>query len=121
MFLDEVLEVEPLKKLQGRMAHKGRPSFASGGISPGGVLPGVLMAESLAQAGRGIQYFIDENYRGRLAVFGGIDKMKFRGMVLPAIRCCWSPRNDRVSASGVKDRVKASVEGKNGLRGGGNV
>lgn len=46
------------------------------------IMPGVLIAESLAQTGAIAILSLDEN-KGKNALFGGIDKMKFKKMVVP--------------------------------------
>ncbi len=46
------------------------------------IMPGVLIAESLAQTGAVAILSVAEN-KGKNALFGGIDKMKFKKMVLP--------------------------------------
>lgn len=49
------------------------------------IMPGVLIAESLAQTGAVAILGMEEN-KGKNAVFGGIDKMKFKKMVVPGDR-----------------------------------
>lgn len=49
------------------------------------IMPGVLIAESLAQAGAVAILSMKEN-EGKNALFGGIDKMKFKKMVVPGDR-----------------------------------
>ena len=46
------------------------------------IMPGVLITESLAQAGAIAILSMEEN-KGKNALFGGIDKMKFKKMVVP--------------------------------------
>ncbi len=46
------------------------------------VYPGVLVIESLAQAGA-FMLLSQEEFKGRIAYFGGADKVKFRQMVKP--------------------------------------
>lgn len=46
------------------------------------IMPGVLIAESLAQAGA-VAILSQEENKGKNALFGGIDKMKFKKMVVP--------------------------------------
>ena len=46
------------------------------------IMPGVLIAESLAQTGAVAILSMEEN-KGKNALFGGIDKMKFKKMVVP--------------------------------------
>lgn len=49
------------------------------------IMPGVLITESLAQAGAVAILSLEEN-KGKNALFGGIDKMKFKKMVVPGNR-----------------------------------
>ena len=46
------------------------------------IMPGVLMVEALAQTGRSPSSRLPE-YRGKLALFAGIDECRFRRTVLP--------------------------------------
>ena len=46
------------------------------------IMPGVLITESLAQTGAVAILGMQEN-KGKNALFGGIDKMKFKKMVVP--------------------------------------
>lgn len=49
------------------------------------IMPGVLITESLAQTGAVAILSMEEN-KGKNALFGGIDKMKFKKMVIPGDR-----------------------------------
>ena len=49
------------------------------------IMPGVLIVESLAQTGAVAILSLEEN-KGRNALFGGIDKMKFKKTVVPGDR-----------------------------------
>lgn len=49
------------------------------------IMPGVLIAESLAQTGAVAILSLEEN-KGKNALFGGIDKMRFKKMVVPGNR-----------------------------------
>ena len=49
------------------------------------IMPGVLIAESLAQTGAVAILSMDEN-KGKNALFGEIDKMKFKRKVVPGDR-----------------------------------
>ncbi len=49
------------------------------------IMPGVLICEALAQTGAVAILSMDEN-KGKNALFGGIDKMKFKKQVVPGDR-----------------------------------
>ena len=49
------------------------------------IMPGVLLVESLAQTGAVAILSLDEN-KGKNALFGGIDKMKFKKKVIPGCK-----------------------------------
>ncbi|MEL7596703.1 MAG: 3-hydroxyacyl-ACP dehydratase FabZ, partial [Clostridiaceae bacterium] len=46
------------------------------------VMPGVLIVEALAQVGA-VALLSKEEYKGKIAYFGGINKAKFRRKVVP--------------------------------------
>ena len=54
-----------------------------GGHFPGNpIMPGVLITEALAQTGAVAILSLDEN-KGKNALFGGIDKLRFKRKVIP--------------------------------------
>ena len=76
LMIDEVEEYIP-----GESAIESEYYFK--GHFPGNpIMPGVLITESLAQTGAVAILSMEEN-RGKNALFGGIDKMKFKKQVVP--------------------------------------
>ena len=59
-----------------------REDFFKGHFPEKPVMPGVLIIEALAQAGAVAILSIPEN-QGKIAFFGGIQKCRFKGMVVP--------------------------------------
>lgn len=85
LMIDEVEEYTPGK---GAIAYKNvnEEEWYFKGHFPGNpIMPGVLITESLAQTGAVAILSCEEN-KGKNALFGGIDKMKFKKMVVPGDR-----------------------------------
>ena len=85
LMIDEVEEYVPG---QSAVAYKNvdESEWYFKGHFPGNpIMPGVLIAESLAQTGAIAILSMKEN-KGKNALFGGIDKMKFKKMVVPGDR-----------------------------------
>ena len=85
LMIDKVEELNPGESC---IAYKNvcinEPHFR--GHFPGQpIMPGVLIAESLAQTGAVAILSMEEN-KGKNALFGGIDKMRFKKMVVPGDR-----------------------------------
>jgi 3-hydroxyacyl-[acyl-carrier-protein] dehydratase len=63
----------------------GQEHFFRGHFPAFPVMPGVLIIEALAQAGA-VLILSRPEYRGKLAFFGGMDKVRFKRKVLPGDR-----------------------------------
>jgi len=82
LFVGEVRAVEPGVSASGTWALTGDEAFFAGHFPGRPTLPGVLMVESLAQLG-GIALLLDPRYTGKLPLFGGIERARFRRQVVP--------------------------------------
>jgi 3-hydroxyacyl-[acyl-carrier-protein] dehydratase len=82
LFVDRVLELEPGRRAVGlKNVSVGEPFFA--GHFPGRpIMPGVLIIEALAQVGA-VALLSTPDTRGRIALFGGVDRVRFRRPVVP--------------------------------------
>ena len=78
-------EVESLVPGESAIAYKyvNEEEWYFKGHFPGNpIMPGVLITESLAQTGAMAILSLEEN-NGKNALFGGIDKLKFKKIVVP--------------------------------------
>ena len=75
------------------------------------VMPGVLAVEALAQTGAVAILSLPEN-RGRTAYFGGINKCRFRGKIVPGDKLRLETRIMRMKGPVGIGEAKASVDGK---------
>src|SRR5215471_8471123 len=82
LFLDEVLELEPGVRVVARKRVTGDEWFFPGHFPGRPIMPGVIMVEALAQAGAVAALSLEEN-RGKLALFAGIDDVRFKRLVQP--------------------------------------
>lgn len=85
LMIDEVESFEPG---QSAVAYKNvsEEEYYFKGHFPGNpIMPGVLMVEALAQTGAVAILSMEEN-KGKNALFGGIDKLKFKKQVVPGDR-----------------------------------
>ncbi len=82
LLIDEVVELEPGRRVVAtREVRADDPWFA--GHFPGRpVMPGVLIVEAMAQAGA-VAVLVEEENRGRIAFFAGIDDCRFKRVVEP--------------------------------------
>ncbi len=80
LLLDEVLELESGSRV---VARKRVTEEDCAGHFPGDpIMPGVKMVEALAQAGA-VAVLAEEENRGKLALFAGIDEVRFKRIVRP--------------------------------------
>ena len=81
-------EVETYTPGESAVAYKNvsEDEYYFKGHFPGNpIMPGVLMVEALAQTGAVAILSMEEN-QGKNALFGGIDKLKFKKQVIPGDR-----------------------------------
>lgn len=75
------------------------------------VYPGVLIMESLAQAGA-IVLLSKEEFKGKIAYFAGMDKVKFRKPVVPGDQMTLHVTLDKIKGPVGIANANAKVEGK---------
>jgi 3-hydroxyacyl-[acyl-carrier-protein] dehydratase len=111
LFVSTVTAVEPGQSASGQWVLSGEEPFFGGHFPGRPTLPGVLMVESLAQLG-GIAVLLDPRYAGKLPLFGGIERARFRRQVEPGETLQLEVAMDRLSARGGKGHGVASVDGQ---------
>ena len=111
LFVSEVTAVDPGVSARGRWDLTGEEDFFGGHFPGRPTLPGVLMVESMAQLG-GIAVLLDPRYAGKLPLFGGIERARFRRQVIPGESLELEVVMDRLSARAGKGHGTASVGGQ---------
>ena len=110
LFVTEVHRVEPGSSASGSWHLTGDEEFFSGHFPGRPTLPGVLMVESLAQLGA-VAVLTDDRFAGRLPLFGGIERARFRRQVVPGDVLELEVTLGRMSARAGKGTGRATVDG----------
>ncbi|MDB5078463.1 MAG: fabZ [Chloroflexi bacterium] len=82
LLVDKILEVEYGKRAVGIKNVSINEWFFQGHFPAYPVMPGVLIMEALAQVGA-VALLGMEEYKGRIAFFGGMDGVRFKRQVVP--------------------------------------
>jgi 3-hydroxyacyl-[acyl-carrier-protein] dehydratase len=82
LLVDRVEEIEPGVRAVGIKNVTQNEPFFQGHFPDYPVMPGVLIVEAMAQVGA-VGVMAVEEYRSKLALFAGIDGVRFRRQVVP--------------------------------------
>jgi 3-hydroxyacyl-[acyl-carrier-protein] dehydratase len=111
LLVDEVLELEPGKRVLARREVRADDWWFAGHFPARAVMPGVLTIEAIAQAGA-VAVLADEANRGKLPFFAGIDDCRFKRIVEPGDTLTLECEFVRVRGPLAKGRGRASVDGE---------
>jgi 3-hydroxyacyl-[acyl-carrier-protein] dehydratase len=114
LLLDEVLELEPGVRVLARKTV--RDEDCAGHFPGNPIMPGVLMVEALAQAGA-VAVLAEEEHRGKLALFAGIDSVRFKRLVRPGDELTLACELQQVRGPIGRGKARASVDGELAVRG----
>ena len=111
LFVDEILVIAPGESARGVWRLTGDEWFFPGHFPGRPTLPGVLMCEAIAQVGA-LAVLSDERFAGRLPLFGGIDKARFRRQVVPGDELVLECSMTRLAARAGRGSGRALVGGE---------
>ena len=109
-----MLELEPGSRV---VARKLVTEANCTGHFPGNpIMPGVLMVEALAQAGA-VAVLSEEENRGKLALFAGIDDVRFKRIVRPGDELRLECELESVRGPIGRGKARATVDGELAVEG----
>ncbi len=110
LLVDEVTHMDE-NGAEGFWDIKGDEYFFQGHFPGKPILPGVLIAESLAQLGA-VALLSRDEYKGKIPMFGGIDGARFRRQVVPGERLELKAELLRLRATAGTGKGIATVNGE---------
>lgn len=111
LLVDRVTVLEPGQHVKGFKNLSNNEAFFQGHFPDRPIMPGVLQIEALAQIA-GVGLAGKPEIEGKLAVFTGIEKARFRRMVVPGDRLDLSVTIERFRPPIIKCTGVASVNGE---------
>lgn len=111
LLIDKIIEIEPGKRIKGVKYVKEEEYYFKGHFPGNPIMPGVLQVETIAQAGAVAVLVLPEN-KGKLVLFAGIDKARFKRMVKPGDELIIEVEIESFRRNIGKGKGRATVEGK---------
>ena len=111
LLVDRITECIPNKYSKGYKNLTANEMFFNGHFPGNPVMPGVLQIEAMAQTAAPILLSLDQ-YKGKLALFAAVDKVRFKNIVRPGDRLEMETYMTKIKGPIAKCDARAFVDGK---------
>ncbi len=109
LLIDKVVEYEEGQRCVAIKQVSGNEPFFQGHFPEYAVMPGVLITEALAQTGA-VAILNSEENKGKIALFAGIDKCRFKRQVVPGDTLTLEVEITKIKGPIGKGNAKATVD-----------
>ena len=116
LLLDEVTVLEPGVRVVARKRVRPDEWYLAGHFPGQPIMPGVLIVEALAQAGA-VAVLSEAENMGKIALFAGIDDVRFKRIVRPGDELELTCELERVRGPIGRGRATATVDDELAVRG----
>ena len=116
LLIDEVTELEPGVRVVARKTVRPDEWYLAGHFPGRPIMPGVLIVEAMAQTGA-VAVLAEEENRGRIAFFAGIDDCRFKRIVSPGDTLTLACEIDQVRGPIGRGKATARVGSELAARG----
>jgi len=116
LLIDEVLELVPGERVVALKRVREDEWYLRGHFPGRPVMPGVLIVEAMAQTGA-VAVLSEEENRGRIALFAGIDDTRFKRIVEPGDELQLECTLEQVRGPIGRGKARATVDGELAARG----
>lgn len=111
LMVDKVISIEPNKSIVALKNVTVNEEYFNGHFPQRPVMPGVLIIECMAQAA-GLVMLTQEEHKGKIPYFTGIDNARFRRPVVPGDQLILEIEVLRVKGNVGKVKGEAKVDGE---------
>ena len=111
LLVDRIVELEAGKRIAGIKNVTANEWFFQGHFPGNPIMPGVLILEALAQVGA-VLVLREFKAEGKIALFTGMEDVKFRRKVVPGDQLRLEAEVDRVRPPFGRYKTKATVDGE---------
>ena len=116
LLIDEVTELEPGRRVVATRDVRADDWWFAGHFPERPVMPGVLIVEAMAQTGA-VAVLVEEENRGKIAFFAGIDDCRFKRVVEPGDRLILTCEIDTIRGPIGRGKATAHVGAELAARG----